>query len=117
MFLTALDTKTNDLRGDDELWKLLFADDLFITIDTKEEPQQRYLAWKDSLEREGMKVNTKKTQVTVSSKGHQEINIISDGRRLKQLEKIKYQYLGSLITEEGGTEKAVNGANGERSMV
>ena len=53
-----LDTITMDLREDDELWELLFADDLVIMADTEEELQQRYLVWKNSPERKGMKVNT-----------------------------------------------------------
>ena len=54
-----------------------------------------------------MEVNTQKTEVMGSSReGHEEINIISeDGGRLKQAEEFKY--LGSVIAEEGGTEKAV----------
>jgi len=107
LFLVVLDTRTMDLKEDDELWEVLFADDLVIMADTEEELQQRYLVWKNSLERKGMKVNTQKTEVMVSSReGHEEITIISeDGGRLKQAEEFKY--LGSVIAEEGGTEKAV----------
>ena len=107
LFLVVLDTITMDLREDDELWELLFADDLVIMADTEEELQQRYLVWKNSLERKGTKVNTQKTEIMVSSReGHEEINILSeDGGRLKQAEEFKY--LGSVIAEEGGIEKAV----------
>ena len=107
LFLVVLDTITVELRENDELWELLFADDLVIIADTEEELQQRYLAWKNSLESKGMKVNTQKTEVMVSSReGHEEINIISeDGGRLKQSREFKY--LGSVLAEEGGTEKAV----------
>ncbi len=73
-----------DLREEDELWEFLSDDDLVMIANSEEERQQRFLAWKNSLERKGMKVNTKKTEVTVSgSEGHKETNIISqDGERL-----------------------------------
>ena len=51
-----------ELRENDELWKLLFADDLVIIVDTEKELQQRYLARKNSLESKGTKVNTQKTK-------------------------------------------------------
>lgn len=107
LFLIVLDTLTMELRHNDELWELLFADDLVITADTEEELQQRYLVWKGSLERRGMKVNTGKTEVMMSSReGHEEMNITSeDGGILKQIREFKY--LGSVFEEGGGTEKAV----------
>ena len=86
LFLVVLDTITMDLRKDGELWELLFANELVIMADTEEELQQRYLVWKNSLERKGMKVNTQNTEAMVSSReGHEEINIISeDGGRLRR---------------------------------
>ena len=78
LFLIMLDTITMELWENDELWELLFADDLVIIADTEEELQERYLVWKNSLESKGMKVNTHKTEVMVSCReGHEEINIIS----------------------------------------
>ena len=107
LFLVVIDTLTMDLRNQDGIWELLFADDLVIVADTEEELQERYLEWKSSLERGGMKVNTSKTEVMISSReGREELNVSSeDGERLKQTNEFKY--LGSTLAEEGGTEKAV----------
>ena len=86
LFLIVLDTITQEVREEDELWELLFADDLVIVADTEEELQQRFLAWKSSLERKGMKVNTRKTEVMISSReGNEEINITDgDEQRIQQ---------------------------------
>lgn len=107
LFLIVLDTITRELRNDEELWELLFADDLVIVADTEEELQQRFIAWKHNLERRGMKVNTNKTEVMISSReGNEDINITAeDGQRIEQTREFKY--LGSILAEEGGTEKAV----------
>ena len=72
-----------DLRNQDGIWELLFADDLAIIADTEEELQERYLEWKSSLERGGLKVNTSKTEVMISSReGIEDLNVMSqDGER------------------------------------
>lgn len=71
------------MREENELWELLFADNLVIIANSEEELQQRFLAWKNNLERKGRKVNIQKIEVMVRSrKGHEEFSIISeDGRR------------------------------------
>ncbi len=51
LFLVVLDTMTTALREEDELWELLFPDNLVIVANSEEELQQRFLAWKNSLER------------------------------------------------------------------
>ena len=106
LFLVVIDTLTRELRNN-ELWELLFADDLVIMADTEEEVKERFLIWKRTLEQKGLKVNLGKTEMMVSCKGGQEeVNIqLEDGTALKQSNEFKY--LGSVLTEEGGTEKAV----------
>lgn len=107
LLLIVLDTITMDVRDNDDLWEVLFADDLVIIVAMEEELQERYLVWKSSLERKGMKVNTQKTAVKVSSnEGYEELNVTSeDGTGLKQIREFKY--LGSVTAEGGRTEKAV----------
>ena len=106
LFLVVLDTLTSDLRNNEDLWELLFADNLVIISDTEEELQERFLTWKRSLERGGLKVNLGKTKTMLSCRGgYEEVNIQQeDGTKLKQNNEFKY--LGSVIAE-GGTEKAV----------
>ena len=86
LFLVVMDTLTRELRNNEGLWELMFADDLVILADTEEELQERFLAWKGSLERRGLKVNIGKTEILVSSRGgHEEVNIqAEDGTRMKQ---------------------------------
>ena len=79
-----MDTLTSDLRNNEDLWELLFANDLVIGADTEEELSERFLAWKRSLERGGLKVNLGKTKTMLSCRGgYEEVNIQSeDGMRL-----------------------------------
>ena len=42
---------------------LMYADDLVLICETKEETRQRFVAWRNALERKGLKVNISKTKV------------------------------------------------------
>nr|XP_027229376.1 uncharacterized protein LOC113821128 [Penaeus vannamei] len=108
LFLIVIDILTSELREEEpqDLWKLLFADDLVSVAETEEELQRRYLAWKEKMNQGGSQVNMSKTEGMMSSKtGREEMNLRSEeGRRIQQ--STEYKYLGSVFTE-GGTEQAV----------
>ena len=42
---------------------LMYADDLVVICETKEEARQRFVAWRNALESKGLKVNISKTKV------------------------------------------------------
>ena len=50
-------------------WELLYADDLAVIAESMEELEGRLGAWKDKLERKGLRVNMNKTKVMISGKG------------------------------------------------
>ena len=92
----------------ENLWELLFADDLAIIADSEEKLQERLWKWQECLEMYGLKMNAKKTETMVCSKsGEEQVNIRgSHGEELKQVKSFKY--LGSLIhNNKGGCEKEV----------
>ena len=80
--------------------ELLYADDLAICSNSKEELQSRLLNWQSALEKGGLKMNAKKTVVMVS--GSDEVLSIKDvhGHLLEQVKEFKY--LGSLVSAKGG---------------
>ena len=49
------------------LWELLYADDLAVIAETKEELINRLNEWKDNIESKGMRVNMNKTKVMISA--------------------------------------------------
>ena len=49
-------------------WELLYADDLVLTAETKQEVESIFRVWSDAMERCGMKVNITKTKLLVSGK-------------------------------------------------
>ncbi|XP_047470216.1 uncharacterized protein LOC125025923 [Penaeus chinensis] len=84
-------------------WELLFADNLVVVADSVEELQRRWLKRQIGMERKGLKVNTKKTEVMASSRRDVEVNIIDkDNARLKQVREFKY--LGVTVDARGGSQ-------------
>ena len=68
--------------------------------------QRRWLGCQIGMESKGLKVNTGKTEVMVSSRRATKANFKdSQGRSMRQVNKFKY--LGVTISEEGGSEEAV----------
>ena len=105
LFIVVLDTVTRDCRAGLP-WELLFADDLVIIAETEEELQRKWLGWQTGMASQGLKVNTGKTEVLVSSRERKDINIVdSGGTSLKQVQAFKY--LGLVLSEGGGSEAAV----------
>ena len=56
LFIIIMEKATKECQ-DDTLWNLLYADDLVLSAETREEVERKILDWKSSLEGRGMKVN------------------------------------------------------------
>ena len=105
LFVVVLDVLTAEIRDRDR-WELLLADDLVIIADTQEEMQTRVLQWQESLQKGGLKVNAKKSEVMVSSKVRSDVQVRDvRGEEIKQV--VKFKYLGSTLVESGGCEVEV----------
>ena len=87
--------------------ELLYADDLAITAESKEELEERLQSWQRALEAKGLKVNCRKTEVLVSCKGVPEQVQVEDshGSELEQVD--KFCYLGSTVEQGGGCREEV----------
>ena len=106
LFAVIIDVLSEHLRAEN-LWELLFADDLAIMADSEEQPQDILLKWQECLEKYGLKTNAKKTETMACSKnGEEQVNIGDmHGEELKQVKSFKY--LGSPINNKEGCEKEV----------
>ena len=87
--------------------ELLFADDLAIVASSEDALQVRLGEWQRALEGKGLKVNSGKTEVLVSSRQEGKTVNITDvhGTEVKQVK--KFCYLGSTIEESGGCKEEV----------
>ena len=106
LFAVIIDVLSEHLRAEN-LWELLFADDLVIMADSEEQLQERLVKWQKSLEQFGLKMNAKKTKTMVCCKkgGAKVVVWERNGEELNQVE--SFRYLGSVICESAGCEKDV----------
>ena len=107
LFVIVLDVLSEAIRNE-ELWELMYADDLVITAESEEVLQRRIIAWQESLERGGLKVNVNKTEAMVSNKEGGDRIAIQDGRGLNIKQVSTFKYLGSALSEKGGCESEVD---------
>ena len=84
---------------------MLFADDIVIYEETREEVERRLESWKYALERRGMKVNRSKTKyLCINGENDNETVKMEDGKVPRAKE---FKYLGLSLQESGGCERKV----------
>ena len=67
LFITVMEEAAKTARGEGP-WELLYADDLVLTAETKEEVTRMFNKWKEQMELRGLKVNLEKTKSMVTGK-------------------------------------------------
>ena len=84
---------------------MLFANDIVICEETREEVEQRLESWKYALERRGMKVSSSKTEYLCINGGNDDETVKMEDTEVPRVKKFKY--LGSTVQENGGCEREV----------
>ena len=94
-----MDRLTDEVRREPP-WTMLFADDIVICEETREEMERRLKSWKYALERRGMKVNRSKTEYLCINGGNDDETVKMEDTKVSRLKEFKY--LGSTVQESGG---------------
>ena len=92
--------------------KMLYADDLAITVDTKE----ILCEWQMALESKGMKGYSRKTEVIVSSRSESEEINVKDNYQQKLNKVVKFSYLGSIIEKQCGCSEEIRARVRRRAL-
>ena len=99
-----MDRLTDEVRR--ELpWTMLFADDIVICEETKEEVERRLESWKYALQRRGMKISRSKTKCLCINKENDDETVKMEDTKVPRVKEFKY--LGSMVQESGGCEREV----------
>ena len=104
LFAVIMDRLTDEVRRKPP-WTMLFADDIVICEETKEEVERRLESWKYALERRGMKVNRSKTEYLCINGGNDDETVKMEDTKVPRVKEFKY--LGSMVQESGGCEREV----------
>ena len=84
---------------------MLFADDIVICKEIREEVEQRLESWRYALERRGMKVSRLKTQYLCNNGGNDDKTVRREDKKVPRVKEFKY--LGSTVQESGSCAREV----------
>ena len=103
----------------DAMKKLLYADDLALVANGKQELQETMEEWNGLFTKHGLKLNLEKTEVLHIGHQREELDIELDGQKLTQRD--SFVYLGGAVCGDGKTEREVRrsvkaGANAWRAV-
>ena len=106
LFNIVIDVLTEAIRKEPP-WCVLYADDIILVAESREELQRILDRWRSVLESRGMKISRKKTEyMTTDIDGDQQATLQLGGIRLNRVKKFKY--LGSLVEETGEMRKEID---------
>ena len=99
-----MDRLTDEVRREPP-WTMLFADDIVICEETREEVERRLESWKYALERRGMKVSRSKTKYLCINGGNDDETVKMEDIKVPRVKEFKY--LGLTVQESGSCEREV----------
>ena len=104
LFAAIMDRRTDKVRRKPP-WTMLFADDIVICEETKEEMEWRLECWRYALEKRGIKVSWSKTEYLCINGGNDEETVKMGDTKVPKVKEFKY--LGSAVQKSGGCEREV----------
>ena len=118
LFAVIMDRLLDEVRRESP-WTILFADDIVICEETREEVERRLESWKYALERRGMKVSRSKTEYLCINGENDDKTVKMEDTKMPRVKEFKY--LGSTVQESGDCEREVKkrvqaGWNGWRKV-
>ena len=118
LFAVIMVRLTNEVKREPP-WMMLFADDIVICEETREEVGLRLESWRYALEKRGMKVSRSKTKYLCINGGDDKETVKMEDTKVPRVKEFKY--LGSMVQESGDCEREVKkrvqvGWNGWRKV-
>ena len=104
LFAVIMDRLMDEVRREPP-WTMLFADDIVICEETREEVEWRLESWRYALERRGMKVSRSKTEYLCINGGNDDKTVKMEDTKVPRVKEFKY--LGSTVQESGSCDKEV----------
>ena len=120
LFIAVLDIISRKTVVKDAMKKLLYADDLALVTNGKQELQETMEEWNGLFIKHWLKLNLEKTEVLHIGHQREELDIELEGKILNQRD--SFVYLGGAVCVDGKTEKEVRrrvqagGANAWRAV-
>ncbi|KAK3512233.1 hypothetical protein QTP70_001094 [Hemibagrus guttatus] len=118
LFAIVMDQLSEEVRQESP-WTMMFADDIVICSESREQVEENLERWRFALERRGMKVSRSKTEYMCVNERERSGTVRLQGEEVKKVQEFKY--LGSTVQSNGGCGKEVKkrvqaGWNGWRKV-
>ncbi|KAK3516372.1 hypothetical protein QTP70_009934 [Hemibagrus guttatus] len=118
LFAIVMDQLSEEVRQESP-WTMMFADDIVICSESREQVEENLERWRFALERRGMKVSRSKTEYMCVNEREGSGTVRLQGEEVKTVQEFKY--LGSTVQSNGECAKEVKkrvqaGWNGWRKV-
>ncbi|KAK3569006.1 hypothetical protein QTP86_021584 [Hemibagrus guttatus] len=118
LFAIVMDQLSEEVRQESP-WTMMFADDIVICSESREQVEENLERWRFALERRGMKVSRSKTEYMCVNEREGSGTVSLQGEEVKKVQEFKY--LGSTVQSNGECGKEVKkrvqaGWNGWRKV-
>ncbi|KAK3542797.1 hypothetical protein QTP70_003002 [Hemibagrus guttatus] len=118
LFAIVMDQLSEEVRQESP-WTMMFADDIVICSESREQVEENLERWRFALERRGMKVSSSKTEYMCVNEREGSGTVRLQGEEVKKVQEFKY--LGSTVQSNGECGKEVKkrvqaGWNGWRKV-
>ncbi|KAK3563661.1 hypothetical protein QTP86_033506 [Hemibagrus guttatus] len=119
LFAMVMDQLSEEVRQESP-WTMMFADDIVICSESREQVEENLERWRFALERRGMKVSRSKTEYMCVNEREGSGTVRLQGEEVKKVQEFKY--LGSTVQSNGECGKEVKkrvqaGWNGWRKVL
>ncbi|KAK3557283.1 hypothetical protein QTP70_026274, partial [Hemibagrus guttatus] len=102
LFAIVMDQLSEEVRQDSP-WTMMFADDIVICSESREQVEENLERWRFALERRGMKVSRSKTEYMCVNEREGSGTVRLQGEEVKKVQEFKY--LGSTVQSNGECAK------------
>ncbi|KAK3534967.1 hypothetical protein QTP70_002051 [Hemibagrus guttatus] len=102
LFAMVMDQLSEEVRQESP-WTMMFADDIVICSESREQVEENLERWRFALERRGMKVSRSKTEYMCVNEREGSGTVRLQGEEVKKVQEFKY--LGSTVQSNGECEK------------
>ncbi|KAK3546377.1 hypothetical protein QTP70_026172, partial [Hemibagrus guttatus] len=118
LFAMVMDQLSEEVRQESP-WTMMFADDIVICSESREQVEENLERWRFALERRGMKVSGSKTEYMCVNEREGNGTVRLQGEEVKKV--LEFKYLGSTVQSNGECGKEVKkrvqaGWNGWRKV-
>ncbi|KAK3523572.1 hypothetical protein QTP70_002481 [Hemibagrus guttatus] len=104
LFAMVMDQLSEEVRQESP-WTMMFADDIVICSESREQVEENLERWRFALERRGMKVSRSKTEYMCVNEREGSGTVRIQGEEVKKVQEFKY--LGSTVQSNGECGKEI----------